>query len=540
LGLTDHQTAVTIPAGDNRLMARVRHVNTTSLSAAISLGCRTMGQVFNADDDGIPFFGSELRPNPRLSFSSVHSEAHVPGRHLNALLNAEDVLGVPVPDEVIQQHTRAAFFSYSGPVPLPLNRNELGGPLVNFCPHNVREGFHALYALARYRKSREARELAEASIAAIGDLWHPDTGWDQAALRALGLQDQSWGGSFIVGLARAIGPLVKYYRATSYGPALELALVLKDKAFTEFLLPEGTYSPATFGTHVHSTTCVMSGLAQLADLLQDMPLLLRVKAFYDHGLTELRDDLGWSLENAGPQANPDLGECNNTGDILETALILGRHGFAEYYQDAERILRGHLLPAQLRDAAFVVQPDNPGGEDGLRDLADRHLGAFGFPAPYGHLPVDCHHLSFNMDIVGGAVGSLCEALREVARSDAGGHRVNLLFDHDTPDVKLTSPYAGGKLQVTVRTPGALWVRLPSWVDLTRLEVEHPDRPPRLVDRHLYLPRPPLHQPLTIRFPLTEQDLVLHHRPRDIRVRLRGDEVIAMDNFGMDLTYFDPY
>ena len=31
-----------------------------------------------------------------------------------------------------------------GGVCLPLNRNEVGGPLAVFTPHNVREGFHAL------------------------------------------------------------------------------------------------------------------------------------------------------------------------------------------------------------------------------------------------------------------------------------------------------------------------------------------------------------------------------------------------------------
>ena len=37
----------------------------------------------------------------------------------------------------------------------------------------------------------------------------------------------------------------------------------------------------------------------------------------------------------------------------------------------------------------------------LRDVAERHLGAFGFPAPYGHKPVGAQWIGFNMDIVGG-------------------------------------------------------------------------------------------------------------------------------------------
>jgi hypothetical protein len=40
--------------------------------------------------------------------------------------------------------------------------------------------------------------------------------------------------------------------------------------------------------------------------------------------------------------------------------------------------------------------------------------------------------------------------------------------------------------------------------------------------------------------MPEQTITMRHRTHDIRVRLRGDEVVAMDNFGADLTYFDPF
>ena len=141
-----------------------------------------------------------------------------------------------------------------------------------------------------------------------------------------------------------------------------------------------------------------------------------------------------------PGADPDRGEVNNTGDIVETALILGRWGFPEYYQDAERIVRSHLLPSQLRDVSFIADPSNPDNEDSKRDIAGRHLGAFGFPAPYGHEPIGAARVSFNMDIVGGAVGSLCEVYREVTRFDQAGHWVNLLFDHETAAIEVESPY----------------------------------------------------------------------------------------------------
>jgi hypothetical protein len=523
-------------------LSKLDHVNTTDIGDAIRLGCRTMSSVFNADDHDIPFFESQVWPEARLAFNHAFSEAHVPGRHLNALLNAEAAIGMILDEDAVGKHERAAFFSYSGSAALPLNRTAVDGPLVNFLPHNVREGFHALYALTKYRDSLPARQLAEASIAAILNYWTPEHEWDRQRLESEhGIHVLEIGplSTFITGLARAIGPLVKYYRAAAYGPALELALMLKEKAISEYFTADGSYDSARFGPHTHSTTCTLSSLAQLAELTHDAHLMQRVKTFYDNGLWAIRDALGWVIEMSSLEANPDLGEVNNTGDLVETALILGRWGYPEYYEDTERMVRSHLLPSQLRDVSFIQEPENPSGDDGLRHVADRHLGAFGFPAPYGHAPIGAPRLRFNMDIVGGAIGSLCEVYRSLSHHDSAGHWVHLLFDHETPTIQVESPYTHRALRIRVKRPDPLFVRIPSWVDGHAITVPESDETPRVSNGYLFLARPPVNRPLTISFPLPMREITLNHRTRAIRARLRGDEVIAMENFGAELTYFDP-
>ena len=519
-------------------MAKLNDVNTHDLRAAIALGCQTMCSIFNADDNDIGFFGSRVYPEAQLTFSAAHSECHIPGRHLNALLNAENAAGIQFDEASIDKHAYAAFFSYSGPTPLPLNRAQIDGPLINFHTHNIREGFHALYALAAYRNSNQALQLAAASIDTILSRWDRTNGWDSVYFSdELGLQFSE--PTFITGVARTIGPLVKLYQSTGLETALELAVVLAEKTTAEFFTASGTYDRETFGPHTHSVTCVMSSLAQLADLQQNGPLLERVRAFYDNGLWDMRDQLGWVIESTGDASDPDRGEINNTGDIVETALILGRWGYTQYYQDAERILRGHLLPAQLRDISFIEEPDNPTGQDGKRDMAKRHQGAFGFPAPYGHQTLDNESIGFNMDIVGGGVGSLCEVYRETARTDQAGHWVNLFFDHETPALKIESPYTHPSLSVRVKKSGPLYVRLPSWVDSEHIEIAGTDQTPRISNGYLLISRPPINRPLTFAFPLPEEEIVLQHRNRQIRARLQGDQVVAMDNFGANLTFFEP-
>jgi hypothetical protein len=519
---------------------KLTDVNTTDIRDAIALGCATMSRVFDADDGegDIPFFDVFVRPQARMAFSPGASESHVPGRHLNALLNAEDAAGITIDEDAVERHARAAFFSYDGPIVFPLNRDVVGGPLVNFAAHHAREGFHALYALEKYRDSDRARTVAEAGIAAINEYWDPDRDWDFHRLGQkhglVALPNQP----FMHGLARAIGPLVKYYRATGYGPALELATVLTQKCLAEVFYADGSYDIARFGDHTHSTTCVMSSLAQLADLTSDSALMQRVKAFYDNGLWDIRDEFGWVVESSGEGKNPDKGEVNNSGDILETALILGKWGFVKGYHDAERILRCHILPSQLRDMSFIEQPANPDGIDGMHDVAARLRGAFGFPAPYGHEPLDIAEVKFNLDIVGGAVGSLCEALRSVTTHDRAGHHVNLLFDHETPEIAMESPYTHSALRVRVKRPAPLYVRIPPWVDHNTLRVEGVRGRVLHTQGYAFIAEPPVNRWLTFRFPLAAQDISLRHRTRTIRTRMRGDVVDAMENFGADLTFFD--
>ena len=512
---------------------KLKEVNTSDLAAAVRLGCATMQSVFNADDRDIPFFSSEVRPQAELGFSAVHSESHVPGRHLNALLNAEDALGIELDESAVRKHAAAAYFSFSGTLPVPLNRSRVDGPLDSFVTHNLREGMHALYALVAYRGEDRAHDLAEACIAALLELWSPEHGWDRARCLERGVDPAEL--TFIYGIPRMLGPLVKYYRVTGSGPALDLALRVCERLLVEAFPADGRYRPRVHGSHTHSTTCVMSSLAQLAELTRDNALLQRVKGFYDHGLPAISDWLGWVIENSGAESPPDRGEVNNTGDIVETALILGRAGYPQYLEDAERIVRCHMLPSQLRDVGFIAEPPNPDGADGRRNLAARHRGAFGFPAPYGHEPLDVARVSFNMDIVGGAVGSLCEVYRTATTRDQSGHHVNLLFDHETEAISVRTDVEGAALQVELKQPGPLWIRIPSWADRGQVQVAGG----RSAGDFLFLPQQPVGVPVTLRYELPLREAVLAHRTRDIRVRLRGDTVLAMDNFGADLTFFDP-
>ncbi len=59
--------------------------------------------------------------------------------------------------------------------------------------------------------------------------------------------------------------------------------------------------------------------------------------------------------------------------------------------------------------------------------------------------------------------------------------------------------------------------------------------------YLFFARPPVGKPVRVRFPWCQTELTLSERVHghSIRVKLRGDAVQAMDNFGAEFTFFEP-
>ena len=146
-----------------------------------------------------------------------------------------------------------------------------------------------------------------------------------------------------------------------------------------------------------------------------------------------------------------------------------------------------------------------------------------------------------MDIVGGACASIAAACREVARADGAGVHVDLWFDWENETASVGSPYThDGRLNVRVRRPGPLWLRLPLWLE-GDLPLTGDSPQPRRVGDHLFFRDLPAGTGIEARIDFPHREVVLspHLHRRPIRARLRGDAVAAMDGFDADLTWFDP-
>jgi hypothetical protein len=92
--------------------------------------------------------------------------------------------------------------------------------------------------------------------------------------------------------------------------------------------------------------------------------------------------------------------------------------------------------------------------------------------------------------------------------------------------------------VTPKITGTVFVRLPSWADRDTVAGEGIRNAPAS-NGYLVFPEAAAARPIVIDLPMPERSIVLKHRTREIRMKLRGDAVTAMENFGADLTFFEP-
>ena len=517
-------------------------VNKRDLKLAIMTGLNPMQQLFDQKQNNLPYFGNCMTSG--ADFGNTHhksfSPSHIPGRWLAALLSAESVIGTVISEEAINKLRYWAFKSIENTmIGFPACMNETGSSLAPVTDlHNLREVMHALYALTAFRNDHKAMVLASGLIETI------DRYYDYNNCCFLEKEfERNTGGKAICCAAtknekfpfpptfgRYIGPLVKLYKASGYTGALRQAIMLKDVAFRYILNENGDYDVDLFGSHTHSTTSMVSSLAQLGEVISDRNILDRVDRFMKNGLNTIALDFGWCIENY--HRDDMVGEINNTADIMESYLILAKAGYAGYYSKAERILRTHLLPSQLLDTSFI--PDTNIGNS-PRYFAEQSKGAFGFPCPYGHEDHPGARISFNWDIVGGGVLGLCKAWESIVTVNEGLVSINLLFDITTDMLNFSSPYNENmKASLILYKKAPVRIRIPDGSIIFAIEgCKH-----FINDEWVYLSDPPTGVKIIIVFQFLEQIRTYTFRNKQIVFRTNGEEVTGASSHGKRLCFFE--
>ena len=440
----------------------------------IALGVRHLNSLFDRDKDNEPFFGSAFQGNKRGIL--VHGPVnvgipHVPGRCILATMLAEEVTGIPFPEEglkILERYYKMAFDnedninSYFDPACGNKRFIEL---------HNLREGLLGLIALIKGRDSGWAREKADLMVARLAQFTSPEGHLSAELAQKVGIADRLVGlGCDASTSGRFVEALVEYYNLTGSQAALELAGLYAKGTLKSSFNKSGTFNPKATG-HIHSLTSSLSGIVKYAVETQNTQMLAACKRIMDVGVPEYSSSWGWMLE--GIRGDWFKGEINQTGDVIRTALVLAHAGSPEYFELAERWCRNMLLHAQHREEEmirYMMDAPNPSG-DYERDVLTRNIGGYGIKFPNDRMCERDWTIS-TLDITSGAVHALCECWRSRATIGNNVVRINLLFDYDDDDIELKSSLPlVGKLRFFKKSSKDLYVRIPEWVDPKTLRLE---------------------------------------------------------------------
>jgi hypothetical protein len=334
---------------------------------------------------------------------------------------------------------------------------------------------------------------------------------------------------------------VKYYEATGHQGSLDLALELAGLTLSHRFPEESSMIGRSLLPHMFETMAEMNAYSRLALVTENAELMRCVQLRYEYLREQgLIGKTGWVPENLGVAR--DIGEANNTAELIETAMNFAKFGWTEYYQDVERFTRGHLLPSQLLNTSFIKN-DTRDRIDGRRDIRTRIQGAFGFPAPYGHISTretTGRAGAYFADVSAGAVATIAEIQRHVYVSSGGNHQVNLLFDFENERIQVASPYPGGdRVIITTKESGDLAVRIPRWADRAEIEgaMNEQGLAAHFEGDYLKIEQPTVGRPVTIPMQLPrvrEADAI---NGRTIWIEWLGDSVSRMSRMGTPQPFF---
>ena len=320
--------------------------------------------------------------------------------------------------------------------------------------------------------------------------------------------------------AAAIVPSVRFYAATGYAPALELAEGLARFALkrTRGYLPDGRLradenAGGTEG-HFHTRSNFMLGVLELGVLTSRREYVSWARQSYDYA-REWGTEFGWFPEGLGHRH----GEICCTTDMIEIALLLGRHVSRDYYADAERFGRNHLLESQFlsldqlqRGAGLLPEdtslPPHEGRYSTTERVAESQIGAFAARSTLND--------AFHTDAP--AMMQCCNAAgtrglwdlwhHAVESPSAGQIAIHLRFSVETPAVRVVSHEpAEGRLDITPRQDSHIAARLPQGERQAVVVVQHGGATNvlSLETRHGYVKfDAPANSRVEVRYPLAER------------------------------------
>jgi len=235
-------------------------------------------------------------------------------------------------------------------------------------------------------------------------------------------------------------------------------------------------SRAQWKLHFHGWVAALRGLLRHAMLTGDADLMEFVRDGYDYSRSFGIPRIGFF-----PEITTEKTGCESCciADMVALAIRLCDAGVGDYWDDVDRYVRNHLVEQQFIDANLLKKCSETGGShkaQGPQETSDRvierNLGCFAGRGMVDHDP----NPAIMHCCTGNGTQALYYAWESIIRCNNGVAQVNLLLNRASPwmDVDSYLPYEG-KVVLRNKQAKTVSVRIPRWVDRSKVRMERSDR-----------------------------------------------------------------
>jgi hypothetical protein len=482
--------------------------------------------------DFLPVWGLDISPEMRAARVMSWPEHNI-GRWWDAMLRLEAATGFVLPARLEAAMMRHLKSCLDNPLSVCASMNTESSC---FDEHSQREILLALAMLVRCRDSDWARQAGHRMVLALDGFIRDDGTWDRAAMTEVA----ATGGRFVevtppapeadlgererdrVVLAsthgRMIEGLLEFYLATADAAALRLATRLADFHFAFSTRPDGTVPETEKYVHTHSLFGTYRGLLMYGELTRQRAFVERIATTYSVTVRTAVKRSGFISHDWGCE---EKGETTSPGDLAQLALWLGRLGYCEFLDDAERIVRARLLPSQIQQP-LGLQPADGEAASNLDDLA---LGAFGgmHTHPYGGVRP-------TTDITAADLHTLCDIYDHVVEETALGVLVNFHVDYEDERLRITSTRdTCGRLLIEPKSAQPVAVRVPAWAPRESVVLTENGRAQQLswLGPYVSVPATEPAAPIELTYALPEATVAEQIGDTTYALTWRGDDITAL-------------
>ncbi len=447
----------------------MKPITTWTLKESLHHAGNNLVAMLNPEDRQLPYWMMSCGTDYRAELARWWP-AHNLGRWWDAMFRLEAAIGYEIPHkaEVAMKENTRRFFDNPDcislnpePAPAWLGSDEMK---LIWDIHSLREGLLALHGLARWRKDDWAADMGRKMIESLESKLNVDGSWNVDAFDACKKRGRGVIHNFdpCDTHGRLIEALIWFYQATGEPAAIRFAHRLAEWHFENTTLPDGTINPKANADHTHSYFGTLRGLLLYGAFTKQHQFIDRIAATYRAVVPNIVRPSGYTSHN---MVNESFGETSSPGDVVQLALMLGEHGYPEFLDDAERLVRSRLLPSQIREEPPLV-PTKADGKDAHKNLAKRIVGAYGGCHSHAH-----GGKSAVTDVTSADAHTLADVYNRLAAVQDGVLQIVMHLDQDSKHANvICSRDVRSVVSITPKRNGPVAVRVPQWTPIDSLKV----------------------------------------------------------------------